>query len=495
MAVAEDLARVPDNAVAAEDRKTPGQVKFAYSLGQAVESGYIAIAAYVFFYYTAVLGLSGSMVGVALALSMCLDAAGDPFIGSFSDGIRSRLGRRLPMMLVGAPLTLLTMGLLFSPPSGLSPFLLFAWLTLTKMGVRFFASVFNIPYFALGGELSDGYVERAQIVAFRLLSGIIVTVLITALAYSLFFNGPGGLQQPERYPAFGWTIAILVAVVGLISSAGVRRYASSLPQPTAAARPVLRRLPGELLEIFRNRSFRTLFLSLLIFASAAGVSSALNAHVYVFVWKLRPETIQFLTYMFLAGILIGIPLTPPLLSRFEKKTVVLIGFGLVIGTWMVLPPLRALGLYMPTGAAALPALLATIFVIGLGSGLIFIAYPSMMADAADEHEELFGSRREGLYFAGLGFAGKAAAGIGLMIGGFTLDFLHFPREAGRQIGAVVPEHVLSSLIVAWGPLPAVLCMVGAAIFLPYAITRSRQHDIAATLKLKRAADVVAGRSS
>src|ERR1044072_2541066 len=98
-----------------------------------------------------------------------------------------------------------------------------------------------------------------------------------------------------------------------------------------------------------------------------------------------------------------------------------------------------------------------------------------MADAADEHERLFGDRREGLYFAGLGFAGKAATGIGLMLGGFAIDFLHFPREAGQHVGAVVPEDVLRHLIIAWGPFPAVLCVIGALIFMPYAITR-RRHD-------------------
>ncbi len=495
MAVAENLTGVVDTPRNADDRKTPGTVKFSYSLGQAVESGYVAIAGYVFFYYTAVLGLSGSLVGVALAVAMCVDAAGDPFIGSFSDGVRSRLGRRLPLMLLGAPLTLLTMGLLFAPPSGLSPFLLFGWLVLTKIGVRFFASVFNIPYFALGGELSDGYVERAQIVAIRLFAGIVVTILITAMAYSLFFNGPGGLQDPERYPAFGWTIAALVAACGLLSCAGLWRYAASLPQPRTPEQPVLARLPGEIVEIFRNRSFRTLFTSILIFSSAVGVSAALNNHVYVFVWKLRPATMQFLAYALLIGILVGIPATPPLLKRLEKKTVVLLGFTTVIATWLIMPPLRALGIYAPTGDAALPTLLGTIFVMGLGSGLVLIAYPSMMADAADEHEQLFGARREGLYFAGLGFAGKAAVGIGTMIGGFTLDLLHFPREAGRQVGAVVPEHVLSSLVVAWMPVPAVLCVIGALIFLPYGITRRRHDEIAAALKIKRAADVAAGHSS
>ena len=72
--------------------KPPASVKFFYSVGQVVESGYLAINAFVFFYYTAVLGLSGTLVGVALAISMCLDAAADPLIGSWSDSVRSRGG-------------------------------------------------------------------------------------------------------------------------------------------------------------------------------------------------------------------------------------------------------------------------------------------------------------------------------------------------------------------------------------------------------------------
>ena len=117
------------------DLKPTRSVKFLYSLGQVVESGYLAVNSFVFFYYTAVLGMSGSMVGAALAISLCIDAALDPLIGSWSDGLRSRLGRRIPAMLIGAPLTMLTMGLMFSPPSGLTPLLLFGWLTLSKIEI------------------------------------------------------------------------------------------------------------------------------------------------------------------------------------------------------------------------------------------------------------------------------------------------------------------------------------------------------------------------
>ncbi len=487
MAVVDGLgAPAETQGVAAGGLKPPAGVKFFYSIGQFVESGYLAINTFIFFYYTAVLGMSGSMVGVALAVSMTLDAALDPLIGSWSDSVRSKYGRRLPVMLVAAPLTMVTMGLLFAPPSGLTPLLLFVWLTLTKGGVRAFASMYNIPYFALGGEMSDDYVERSRIVSYRLLAGILVSVLVTALAYSVFFAGEGGLQKAENYPAFGWSIAALVLAGGLICCAGVWRYGVALPQPTVAAEPMARRLAGEVAEMLGNRTFVILFLSMLLFASGVGVHQALNNHTYVFVWKLRPETIQIISYVYLAGILAGVPLTPALLRRMEKKTVAAIGFVLVSIGWIVLPGLRGLGLFMPTGDAALPWLSAMSLVFGLASGLIFIVFPSMMADAAEEHEHLHASRREGLFFSGLGFAGKAAGGMGLMLGGFALDALRFPRDVGRQVHAVVSEDVLSHLTLAWGWVPALLVGIGAVVFAPYAITRARHETITAELRRRRA---------
>jgi GPH family glycoside/pentoside/hexuronide:cation symporter len=354
------------------------------------------------------------------------------------------------------------------------------------MALRAFASVFNIPFFALGGEMADGYAERSKIAGYRLLGGIVATVAITALAYSVFFAGKGGLQRPENYPEFGWTIAAIVLVFALVSCLGVWRYAAALPQPLTRPEPMRRRLVGEMIEIFKNPSFRILFASMVVFASAAGAHNALNNHNYVFVWKLRPEMIQFMTYSALVGITVGVPLTPILLRSLEKKTVVALGFALLIGAWTLLPVARASGYFAPTGMEALPWLITTQLVVGLGLGFVYIAYPAMMADAAEEHELLFGHRREGLYFSGIGFGSKAAAGMGALLGGLTLDILHFPKEAGRQVHAVIPADTLAGLVVGWGLFPAALCVVGAIVLAPYALGRARQSEVADAIRTKRA---------
>ncbi len=461
-------------------------VKLSYALGEFARwGGFDTALPFVFFYYTAVLGLSGGLVGAALAVSLAVDALIDPLVGSWSDNIRSRLGRRLPLMLAAIPLMFVAMGAMFSPPRLLSPAGLFLWLTVFCVAIRSFISLFNVPYAALGAELADGYAERSSVVAYRTVAGIASGIIITALAFSLFFVGKGGLQTASAYPGFGWSVAGLLLVACSICWIGVRRYAAGLPQPAGVEDGFLRRLPPELGEIFRNTSFRVLFISAMVFYAAVGLNVTLQSHAYVFVWKLPPRLIQLVTYAYLLGILLGVALTPLLTRWFEKKTVVLIGLVAVIFAWTVLIGLRAFGVFAPAGAAALPPLAANAFFAGVGVGFVAIAYPSMMADAADEHEFLFGSRREGLYFAGLAFAAKAATGAGVLLAGYALDLIGFP--AHPQGGtSLIAEGVLTRLMLAHGPAAALIGVVAMTILAPYGISRVRHDVISQGLRAKRA---------
>lgn len=463
-------------------------VKLVYSVGQTIESGYLVIAGFIFFYYTAVLGLSGSLVGTALGLSMVLDSVMDPLIGSVSDNIRSKLGRRLPMMLAGAPLTALALIALLSPPPGLNGLSLFLWLVGSKAAFRGAASVFNLPYAALGAEMAGGYVERASIAAYRAIMGNVAALAITAVALGGFFAGEGGLQIRAHYPPFGVAMGVVMLVAGLVATAGVWAYARRLPQPTTAPHTLVGGLASGLPEVFRNGSFRSLFACNVLFWIAAGLNGALGNHAYTFVWKMRPEQIQYVSYSYYAAILLGVPVARMALARLEKKTVLLLGLAGLIGSFTFVHGLRAAGLIHPTGETAKLILMVNVLFAGLGVALLSVTAPAMMADAADEHEMLFGHRREGLYFAGLGFAAKAASGLGQVAAGFALDALRFPKAAGLAVHAEVPEHVLRLLILAWGPLAA-LFAVGAGLALAgYHLSRSKHGEMAVALRRKREAE-------
>ena len=456
-------------------------VKLAYSLGQAAQNGgFDAAIGFVFFYYSAVLGLSGALVGAALAVSLAFDAVVDPLVGSWSDNMQSRFGRRLPLMMLAAPLIAVALGLLFSPPSGLGQAGLFGWLAFTSVAARSAISLFNVPYIALGAEMATDYAERTSVVVYRAFAGIIAAVAITAIGYSGFF-AHGGLQRPDGYPGFGWSVAGFLLVCMTLCCWGVRRYAARLPQPEQVSIGIWRRLPGEVVEIFHNPSFRLLFISAVVLFAATGLNASLNSHAFVFVWRMKSELIQFISYAYLVGLLLGVSGAPMLQTRLEKKHVVVLGFALLIGNWLVVQGLMLAGVYLPLGDAALLPMQINSFTAGIGTGLVSVAYPSMMADAADEHELLYGRRREGLYFAGLGFAGKAATGIGVMLAGVALDLIRFPKDVGRTVGAVLPHDMQVRLVLIWGPVAAVFAVASLVILAAYRIDRARHEEIATAL--------------
>jgi GPH family glycoside/pentoside/hexuronide:cation symporter len=276
---------------------------------------------------------------------------------------------------------------------------------------------------------------------------------------------------------------------------GVWRYGRSLPQPTTPAAPLLSGLPRELSEVARNGSFRALFLSALLFWILVGINGALNNHAYVFVWKLQPKQIQVIALSFYVSIMAGVPVARFVAARIEKRTAAMFGLLVLMASLIVVHGLRALGVIHPTGDTAMWMLVVNVGIAGFGLAFPVVAFPAMMADAADEHELLFGARREGLYFAGLGFASKAATGLGQVAAGFALDALQFPKGAGMSVHAVVPEHVLRLLILAWGPFAALFGVASALSLIWYGVGRARHAEIAQALSAKRALDLSEGRTT
>ena len=107
----------------------------------------------------------------------------------------------------------------------------------------------------------------------------------------------------------------------------------------------------------------------------------------------------------------------------------------------------------------------------------------MMADAADEHEFLYGVRREGLFFSALTFAVKAASGLGGFIAGISLDLIHFPTAiAQKDLGVVaLPSSTLRELGIMSGPFPAAMTLLAPLALFGYSVSKRRHAIILAEL--------------
>jgi GPH family glycoside/pentoside/hexuronide:cation symporter len=481
-----------DDARAAALRRTPvglGMIA-VYGSGTLADSiTNTALNLFLFFYLTAVCGLPNSLAGLSGLVALSVDALGDPLLGALSDNSYSRFGRRHPFMLGGILPLSIGLGLLFSIPTGLSGMGLFAFVVAVSIVLRVSHSAYFLPYVGLGAELSDDYTERTNIVSSRFLFSVLGTAGCVALGQYVFMSGPGGNLHRAAYSPFGWSCAFLVLLGGLGTTFGTFPALKRMHKVVRSGVPLTRRLARDAIELARNPSFRAIFFSLLLMFIAFGVVLSLTLHANTFFWKLPSGITGLILLAAPAGTLLGVLISVVLTRRFEKRAVVIVGLVGICILQGALPLLKVIGLLLPIGNVLYALLIANALGMGTLIALVGIAFQSAMADAADEHEHLFGTRRESLYYAGLNLASKAATGIGGLIAGASLDLIGFPVNIAAKGGAnirIAPK-TLQYFGLIFGPGTAAIFVLATAAFLFYRLDRGKTAEIQAALSLRRKA--------
>jgi glycoside/pentoside/hexuronide:cation symporter, GPH family len=472
-----------------DSSKLPVVTQAVYGTGQFVDSvSATALATFLLFYLTAVCGLSGSLTGASLFFALAVDAFVDPFVGSISDNTQSRWGRRHLFMFASFPLMFVGLGMLFTVPVGLVGWPLFVYVTAMALILRFGLSAYIVPYIALGAELSDDYLERSRVIAWRSFFSVPATIVPIVLGYTVFLGGKAGLFNRTAYVPFGWTCAAVLCVFGALAAFGTLGSIGRLHKTMPSADHPLRRLVREVPEVFRNRSFVILFITVLIFFVAQGTAGALNLHGGKFFWKLPVSTIQLLSITSALGLLLGIPLVAAMGPYVEKRTMTLWSLAYIVVFQAGMPLLRIAGLLPPNGTALTAILVTNGVLIYAAVTVLAISFQSMMADAADEHELLFGARREGLYFSGTTFSAKAASGIGSFLAGVALDLIDFPVDIASKGGENIhlSVHTVNALGLVYGVGPAAMTALCIGVNWFYRIDRHEHARIQRELVSRRA---------
>ena len=478
------------------NRLVPFSSKLAFGVGQFAEGlKNTGFGLFILFYYNQVLELPGTLAGLALFVALMFDAVTDPLAGSLSDNTNSRLGRRHPFMYASAlPLALAFLGL-FSPPAGLSEWGLFAWLTVFAILTRGAMTLYHVPHLALGAELTEHFDERTRIVAYRQFFGTLGAAAVYAIGLGYFFSDEqGGRLAVENYTPFAITLGVLMLVTIWYSAFGTQKEVPHLSDPAPKPkRNPLTQVFVDLREGFTNRSFRWLFSGVLIVFIMAGVNSALDLYMFQYFWELTSGEMFALLMASIGGLLVGVFLTTPLL-RYTSKI-----FGVLLGTavWaicQVIPvALRLNETFPENGTDALfYTLLAFRFIQGVILQQAFIAFGSMMADVADEHELASKARHEGIFFGAIAFSSKATAGFGNFIGGIGLDIISWPRGTDIQTAADVPPETLFNLGLLYGPIVAGFSVIALWCYTRYDLTKARHAAILEELNARRQAGDSAG---
>jgi GPH family glycoside/pentoside/hexuronide:cation symporter len=473
----------------ARARPLPFRLKLGYAAGAGLDGAIShSIGIFLLFYLTTIAGLPGTLAGFALAAGLVVDAIVDPAIGSMSDSWRSRLGRRLPFMMIGFPLVATAYVLLFSVPQGLPTPVLFGYVLALSIMLRVSVSIYNLPFTALTAELTEDYRERSSISTWRWALAVGSTVLALVIGFGVFFKAPLGVNNVAGYTPFAITIATFVSLLALTCIWATHRLRERLHLPTKVDGKLHQRLVGELRECFKNRSFVVLFLSGVLFFSALGSHSSLSLHINTYFWKLAPGQVQMATLSIFVGLVVGAPLAGPMLKRLEKRTVVMIGMSGLALSGSVPAMLRLIGLFPFEGQTLAFMLSAILFTGGVLMAGAAIAYAAMIADATDEHEHVFGTRREGLYNAGWAFAAKCANGAGTLLAGIAVQVSGFQTIKAADGSQVVTDPTSLTMLALLYSLGSLVLYGGAiAMMRSYRLSAERHRAVVTALNDRRAA--------
>lgn len=466
------------------------RTRFSYAAGS-IANGVknVSFSAYLMFFYNQVLGVPASIVSVALAATLIIDALIDPFLGRWSDVTSSRWGRRHPFIYAAIIPTPIFFFLVWMPPSSLSFVQAGLWVFVTAVLTRVSISAFEISTQAMAAELTDDYKERTKLFSLRYWFLYIGQYGFSAASLLVFFaptpEFPRGQLNPDSYIGFTLLGAGMIFVSILVCGLGTHHCIPFLRQAKkGAGKGGVAHHFREMAMAFRNRGFLAILGFGVFKFTAIGLYAASALYFNTYLFGLDAPQIALLTIDSIVAATIAAPLAPLMSQWLGKKASSLI-FA-VAGVGIGLSPLLLswLDLFFGPGDAML---LPTLFVIGAIYGAMvaisLINTSSMLADVVEDSAVKTGRHDAGTFFAASSFMQQCSTALGLVVSGIILTLSSFPAKV--EVGAVT-DAMMDSLVIHYLLMSSGLWLIGCAFLLFYPITRARHEHNVEILKARAA---------
>ena len=398
-------------------------------------------------FYTQEIGLGVGLVGAIFLAVKLWDGISDPVIGWLSDRSKSRYGRRKPMVIMGAPLLMISLWNLCNPGDD-------ATLTyLTIWAILFYTAhtLVKIPYFAWAAELSTDYKERNRVTAFR--DGALMVGNLLAVAAPLFFLAKDTMIRDILF--------LLSSIIVVLIPLMVLPLSVYIPDPKNTTPPKLGPVKGILL-LSKNRPLIGFIATCFLVCTALGAVTS----VFIFFVNVRlnlPGAATFFIFVQYIVSISMIPIVVKLANRFEKHRVLAGGMVVYCLSLVVLAVVPGGNYYLTAIGAAL---------LGVGFTSVLILPYSITADIVDYDTAKHGEQRAGVYVAAVNFFIKVgyAAGLGIAYG-----FLHItgydPSSAQQNL------HASAILNITFCLIPVALTIPAIVLVWNFPINKARQQQL------------------
>ena len=407
-------------------------------------------------FYAGEIGVSLAAVATMLLVAKLSDVATDPLVGTISDRLRTPLGRRRPLILLGVPVLCGSIWLLFVPMEGADS----VYLLLCIAGMYIGTTLVGLPYGAWGAELSPDYHQRARVTAWReqfTLIGLLVAAFIPFLVEQY---GAGDTPSIMRGMALAICIATPIAV--LLLCVFVKET-----EPTETAEEARAPFMDGVKRVWANKPMRMVIGLILIVTLAEAFRNALS--LFFMKSVIQAEGVGTLYFIYFVAGLAAVPGWLWLGRKVGKH----VAFA---GTLITVAIISAINMFF----TADDYWLFVVFFIFKGAcfgGLQFLPL-AILADVIDVETAETGKARAGAYIAFASMTAKISTALGTFLAIRALSFTNYDAKllAGNAFDDLFVLRVLYAIA------PAVFFIGAIIIALRFPLTAKVQAELQARIK-------------
>lgn len=444
----------------ASGAKIGGKEKFAYLLANVGNIPLMSLtSSFLLIFYTNVVGLDPAAVAILFLVSRILDGINDPVMGFIIDHLpRGKHGKFRTLLIIGSVICCINYVLLwFAPVWATSGKLIIVYITYLLLGITF--DLMDIPLNSLLPVMTDDEKERTTLSTLKGVGYIVGTVVVTFVA-PIILSDASNLNG--YYVLISGTV-VLVLVFSIIGALGIKERVAPV---TEKKYTVL-----EEIKILVEKPVLITFISMLLYS--VGYTVTTTSYSYFFTYIIGDlKMFSTITLATSVGIIPGILIAGPIINKFGKK------FMYILGTLIPIPFLLARFVSIQN----LPLLLVAAVMSGMSTGILIPMRYGMQADNTDYIILKRKQNAEAAIASLSSFISKCAMGVGGAIPGFLLSLANFDKDAAIQTTGVNNAIIACSITI-----PVILSALAAIIFAVfYPITKEKLAEQTQKLRNLRA---------
>lgn len=437
------------------------------SLGDSTFYGFISV--FLLFFLTTVAGISPGIAGTIVAIGSVWNAFINPIVGYFADKVRSRFGRRRPMILAFSFPLMMAMFLLYTDiqmPMAVKP-LYYGFMTMVAWTSY---TGFFVPYLALGADYTSDYDDRTVLRMFSSIfnmGGALLAMVLPTLLVE-FLQG-FGISVGRAWSMTGLLLGTVTFASIIITVAASGRKDPPCPRQSdeAAERE---NLIATVVNIFREYvSVAKLgpmkFLVAASLLALIGYTMVMSDMVYIFTFNIGLSAVQVSGCMALRAILslILIPIISKLILMTDRRET-LIGCYIVGAVGMVLVRLMDL--------PQLSWILVYMFFATICTSMYWQIMPGIFYDICEYDRIVNGKSRSATIVSFQGLVEAIAVGIGGQVLGLVLETAGFDGTA-----AVQTEMAQVWIENAGTVIPIVFLIISSAALYKYPLNKKAYNEM------------------